>query len=372
MKKLHGYSLIELMIAMVVGLIVLNGAIGVVIDGQQRAREDREINLLQDTARFALHALTQDLYMAGYWGCATRDTADIANSVRTSAGGFINMTPITGYEGGESTIHFPVDMQARAVKGSDAFIVRHSASDKQYMVERHVAGNSANIKLWEKHHFSVGDTLVIAAANCRQIGIFQMSGPNNKASNEIVHNTNQGNGNASDNCTKALKGNFECSSLCVGGKCPNSSDAEYENGDKVMKFVANAYYVGQSPVYAGTDLEHLPILYRQELSSEGVLATRAVELASGVELLNMTYGVDRTGNGEVDQFISASEMDLDSSGFVTSDEWEKVTAVRVQLILRSIDPVYPSNQNVIVDGREYADRYLRQGFTQTVQLRNHG
>lgn len=371
MKMQRGYSLIELMIAMVIGLIVLNGAITVVIDGQQRAREDREINQLQDTARFALHVLTQDLFQAGYWGCVTRDAADVANSVRTTAGGFIDMTPITGYEGGDSTIHFPVDMQARAIKGSDAFIVRHSASDKKYMVKEHKVGASANITLWKKHHFSVGDTLVIAEANCRQIGIFQMSGPNNDGSEEIVHNPNEGNGNASNNCTKHLYSNFTCDNQCP--KEPGSICAQtYSNGAKIMKFVANAYYVGLSPTYAGTDLEYLPILYRQELSSEGVLATRAVELAAGVESLDMIYGVDRTGNGEVDQFISADQMDLDGSGFVTSDEWSQVAAVRVQLILRSIDPVYPSDQTVTVDGRQYSDRFLRQGFSQTVQLRNHG
>lgn len=371
MKNQRGYSLIELMIAMVIGLIVLNGAIGVVIDGQQRAREDREINQLQDTARFALHVLTQDLFMAGYWGCATPDAADVANSVRTSAGGFIDMTPITGFEGGNSTIHFPIDMQARAIKGSDAFIVRHGSSENVLGIEKHVP-NSATFHLWKNHNFAVGDTLVVAEANCRQIGVFQMSGPNSGNSNVIVHNANQGGGNASDNCTKDLKGHFSCSLACKANGCPNSVAQPYGPGSKIMKFEANAYYIGLSPAYAGTNLENLPVLYRQQLSSEGKLATRAVELAAGVESLNMIYGVDRTGNGEVDQFITADAMDLDGSGFITSDEWAKVTAVRVQLILRSMDPIYPSDQKVIVDGREFNDRFLRQGFSQTVQLRNHG
>lgn len=371
MRSERGYSLIELMIATVIGLIVLNGAIGVVIDGQQRAREDREVNQLQDTARYALHVLTQDLYMAGYWGCATRDSADVANSVRTSAGGFIDMTPITGFEGSTSTIHFPVDMQARAIKSSDAFIVRHAGGNDAFDIEKHKA-DSATFHLWDKHEFAVGDTLVITEANCRQIGVFQMSGPNSGSSNLIVHNANKGAGNASDNCTKDLKGHFQCTLACKANGCPNSQALPYGPGSKISKFQANAYYVGLSPIYAGTALEHLPFLYRQELSSDGALSTRAIELAAGVESLNMIYGVDRTGNGEVDQFISADAMDLDGSGFITNDEWSQVTAVRVQLILRSTDPVFPSNQTVIVDGREFNDRYLRQGFSQTVQLRNHG
>lgn len=366
----RGYSLIELMIAMVIGLIVLNGAITVVIDGQQRAREDRETNQLQDTARFALHVLTQDLFMAGFWGCATPGDSEIANTVRTSAGGFINMTPITGYEGGDTTINFPVDMQRRAIKGSDAFIVRH-ASSSVLGIEKHVP-NSAAIHLWEKHHFSVGDTLVIAEADCRQMGVFQMSGPNNDGSNLINHNENKGNGNAANNCTKSLKGNFECSLDCQTGDCPNAVAGEYGPGSRLMKFEANAYYVGLSPAYVGTNLEQLPILYRQELSSDGVYATRAVEIAAGVESLDMVYGVDRNGNGEVDQFIPADAMDLDGSGFITDDEWARVVAVRMQLILRSTDPVFTSDQSVIVDGRAFSDRYLRQGFSQTVQLRNHG
>ncbi|HEY7773034.1 MAG TPA: hypothetical protein VIC26_07620, partial [Marinagarivorans sp.] len=202
-----GYSLIEIMISTVVAIIVLGGAFQVVIDSKQRDRESLAVSAIQDNARYAMHVLSQDLFMAGYWGCATVDAANVSNVVRTSAGGFIDFSALTGFEGESSIIDFPVDLQARAIVGNDAFIVRHADSRNAYTVREHKSP-SATIKLWDKHNYAIGDTLVIAEANCRQMAIFQMSGPSNGSSEVIGHNTNTGGGNAADNCANGLKGNF--------------------------------------------------------------------------------------------------------------------------------------------------------------------
>ncbi|HEY7773684.1 MAG TPA: PilW family protein, partial [Marinagarivorans sp.] len=197
--------------------------------------------------------------------------------------------------------------------------------------------------------------------------------PSNGSSEVIGHNTNSGGGNTGDNCANGLKGNFTCPASCAGqGACSDAIEADYLPGSKIMRFVANAYYIGRSNVYAGTALEDTPILFRQELSASGAIKTKAIELAQGIESLNMIYGVDLNGDGEVNQFLKASAMDLDGSGFVTRDEWQAVVAVRLNLVFRSLDPVYPSNQPVTLNNVQYNDRYLRQEFSQTVQLRNHG
>jgi type IV pilus assembly protein PilW len=370
MMRQSGYSLIELMISTVIVLIVLGGTLQVALESKQRAREQMAVSEMQDSARYAMHVLTHDLFMAGYWGCATKESADVANTLRTSAGGFIDLVPITGYEGELSTIDFPVDLQARAIQGNDAFIVRHADSNSPINVKSHNA-TSATIHLWNDHQFAVGDTLVIAESNCRQIGVFEMSGPNTSPADLIVHNTNSGGGNDSDNCTKDLKGNFVCSVACKTNGCPDSYTQPYGPGSKVMRFLANAYYVGRSNIYSGTVLEDTPILFRQELSA-GIPQTRAVEIAQGVEAMDVIYGVDLDSDGEVNQFLSAQEMDLDNSGFTTADEWEQVIAVRISLVFRSANPIYPVAQSQTFNGINYSDRFLRQGFSQTIQLRNHG
>ena len=62
---------------------------------------------------------------------------------------------------------------------SDAFIVRRGDSD-ELGVESHVAA-FATISLYKQHNFPPGTPLMIADANCRYVGLFQVSSPNANA-----------------------------------------------------------------------------------------------------------------------------------------------------------------------------------------------
>ncbi|MDZ7922954.1 MAG: PilW family protein [Marinagarivorans sp.] len=367
MRRTQGFSLIELMISMVVSMIILSGVMQVLLKSKQNALEQFQINDIQDNARFVMHVLTQDLLMAGYWGCATTDNADIANAIGipNDADGFISLTPLTGFEGEGGISDFPTDLQARAIAGSDAFIIRRADNAQALMVKEHKPSVS-KIELWDVQHFAVGDTLVIADSSCRQVGVFQMSGPSGSGATYI--------NNAADalgNCTNNLQGNFVCSSACTSGGCPNSSNLPYSPGSSVMRFNANAYYIGLSPVYGGTELDDMPILFKQELNA-GAIKTKALAIAQGIENMDIIYGVDLNSNGEVDRFLRADQMDLDGNGSVDSDEWKSVIAVRISLVLRSHETVFSDNQAVTLQGKAYNDRYLRQAFSQTIKLRNHG
>ncbi len=371
MKRTQGFSLIELMISVVVSMIILGGVMQVLLKSKQNALEQFQINDIQENARFAMHVLTQDLLMAGFLGCATVDDADVANAVRTTAGGFIDLTPITGFEGEAGISDFPLDLQARAIVGPDAFIVRRADNAQALLVKQHQPSNS-KILLWDVQRFSIGDTLVMTDSSCRQVGVFQVSGPVGAGSTYINHAAYFDAGNASDNCTQNLQGNFSCSAACNSGNCPNSTNLPYSAGSSVMRFDANAYYIGRSPTYAGTQLEDMPVLFKQELSAGTSKQTKALAIAQGIENMDIIYGVDLDSNGEVNRFLRADQMDLDGNGTIDSEEWKSVVAVRISLVLRSQDPVFSTNQSVTLQGKAYNDRFLRQAFSQTIKLRNHG
>jgi len=64
----RGFSLVEMMIAMVVGLIVVAAIIGVFLLGNRSYREDDRFARMQENGRYALKLLAGELANVGFWG----------------------------------------------------------------------------------------------------------------------------------------------------------------------------------------------------------------------------------------------------------------------------------------------------------------
>lgn len=72
-KRQAGFSLIEVMLALVLGLILTGGAIALFIANKQSYRMAEALARIQETGRYAIEAVGDDLRMAGHAGCAPRD-----------------------------------------------------------------------------------------------------------------------------------------------------------------------------------------------------------------------------------------------------------------------------------------------------------
>jgi type IV pilus assembly protein PilW len=80
MNKQSGISLIETMIALLIGLFLLSGVLQLFSSAQQTYRMQSNLARLQENSRFALDFLTHDIRMAGYWGCMTSSTVDVSGT----------------------------------------------------------------------------------------------------------------------------------------------------------------------------------------------------------------------------------------------------------------------------------------------------
>ena len=60
-----GFTLTELMIAMVLGVILAGGVVNLFIVGQRSFRTDENVARMQDEGRFAINELMKDRRMAG-------------------------------------------------------------------------------------------------------------------------------------------------------------------------------------------------------------------------------------------------------------------------------------------------------------------
>jgi Tfp pilus assembly protein PilW len=128
-------TLIELMVAMVIGLFLTWGAIEVYVQGKNSYRAAEVLARLQENARFALDTMEPDLRLAGLWG-RHRETAlvDPPAGIGVSCGGadvtdwaLDTNVPIAASDDGYDLDCAP-HSEARA--DSDVLIVRH-ASDLQ-------------------------------------------------------------------------------------------------------------------------------------------------------------------------------------------------------------------------------------------------
>lgn len=64
--KQHGFSIVEAMISMLIGIILLAGSMQVFISSKKSFLLQDAISQIQDDARFAIHFITRDLRHAGY------------------------------------------------------------------------------------------------------------------------------------------------------------------------------------------------------------------------------------------------------------------------------------------------------------------
>ncbi|MCR4539640.1 prepilin-type N-terminal cleavage/methylation domain-containing protein [Pseudomonas sp. 18.1.10] len=100
-SRLRGFSLLEVLLALAIGLVLVAGGSQVVISTRMTQASQQAAMLLQDDARFALGKMVQDIRQAGMFGCL--GTAFIENApasfdlpVRWSAGnGSASLTLVT-------------------------------------------------------------------------------------------------------------------------------------------------------------------------------------------------------------------------------------------------------------------------------------
>lgn len=78
MKRLRGFTLIELMVSLTIGMIVLGAVVAVYVNSKRTFNVVNQRIAMQQDARIALLQISRDLRMAGSYGCATLDANNTA------------------------------------------------------------------------------------------------------------------------------------------------------------------------------------------------------------------------------------------------------------------------------------------------------
>ena len=245
-RQLQGFSVIELMIALTLGILVLGGMGQVYLANQKSLSVIDNMGRLQESGRFAIQFMTADLRRAGYWGGnADLDTFD---------------------DEGTSSIAPTVN---ECAANSDTYGLMALAP---------VIGTNDTAA----NYGCIGDYLRGDIVVARYASPINVTGAPPDNSLYIRTSLFQG---------RLFKGNL-------------SGDAANQLVDTPVQWtfplVANGYYISVAdPLPCGA----VPALSRIVLNNNGQPVTE--ELIPGVEQLQVEYGVDTTGDGSINQITNA-------------------------------------------------------------------
>ena len=353
-KKSKGFSLLELMIAMVLGLLLVAGAITMFISNKRIYNEQESMSRLQENARFAIDILLKDIRMAGYSGCSS-DMSNVVDHVDGARDDDSLLNFSNAVEGSESRANWEPSDSTQTVgatmwPNTDGISVRYLKDLGLDVGTPYMPTTSGALHISTNSGLSQGE--VIAVADCDSADIFSISN-SNPDSGTLVHNTGA-NSAGPKNATKDFQ-------------------KKYLGDASVVKFVSRRYIVG-------TGASGQPALFRYEYAKDGEDSDGdgntteflyvGQELIEGVENMQLLYGEDTSGDKIADTYVDAAN--------VTS--WDNVVAVRLALLIRTI------NQSFSTDTATYTllggtgnggytvtspgDNRRRRIFTTTIQIRN--
>lgn len=340
LPRQQGFSLVELMISLVLGLLLSAGVVTVFLSSKKTYQTQDAVSQIQENARFAEEFIARDTRMAGYSGCSNE--MPTANVIENAGSNVLNFDRgIEGYDGDNGTIP---SMFPDALANSDVLVIHQTELDSELVVNNHNP-NAAQIDVTNPHTLKPGTIMMIVDSNCSGRGLFVLTGPTNNNNNatNLVHNTGNtytySDGSSGvGNCTKSLKGNFDCSNLSA------ASNTAYTDGSSVFALNTIAFYI-QDPAQ-NTALTS-PTLYKATFSDQFSTGTTQVEpLVEGVKDLDILYGV-----------WSSGKMNYKPANDVANDEWGDVRSVRLNLTAESLTDVEGGAP-------------LTRSFVRTIKLRN--
>lgn len=332
-KSERGLTLIELMVALLLGVFLTAGAIQMFVGSKQSYRMQENLSRLQENGRFAMYFITRDIRGAGFWGCL-QDRSNISNDLNPAGTNY--SADIHDFSVATSGVNGTVDGTNPGLDLPDSIILKGAYDSGVKIVPN---GGSygpftrSNIKVSADNDLKQGD--IVLLSDCSQGDIFQITNPVNNS--VLVHNT----GNATE------PGNYN-PDTCTAGHCLS----------KVFKGDAQVFKLQTITYSIQTGASGSPALFRQ------IDADPATEIVEGVENMQILYGVDNDQNNTADYYVPAGTAGLDFS---------RVISVRVSLLIQTIeDNLAKLAVNYIFNGSSVtpADKRLRHVVSSTIALRN--
>lgn len=334
MQRSRGYTLVELMIAVTLGLMITAGVAAVLLSSSTIFRSADSRAQIQSGARFGMALLEEDVRMAGYMGCFNMNMfRSRMRNMSTNPTSFANnyAVRIAGFDASSATAWTPA-LEASIGQtgnhppqgGTDVLVVR-TPIGLSLPLSASMANTAEPIPLASVSKLEEGGLAVVS--DCNYADIFRITQV--PADRRILHANSL---NADNTLSKAYS---------------TTRNATLTPVATISYFVA--------PSASG--VSGMRSLWRQQN------ADTAEEAVEGVHDLQIEYGVDTDGDLTPNRYVKASSLTAASA----------VSAVRLSMLLRSAsDNVTTARSTYRFDGvsTTAADRRAYTPFTTTIYVRN--
>jgi type IV pilus assembly protein PilW len=321
----QGFSLVEMMISITIGLMIVAALIGVLTTNANNAKTNDRTAELQSNGLFALNHLQNELRLAGYRGYTPRapessswTSPAITNECGT-AGNFVKNIRQAVWGGNDSNPFSASCIPAASYINGDVLVIRHAATSS-----------------------------TLAAATIAS--------------------------------SAYLRSSYNSASVMSGAVAAGTTNPA---GTEIFALRTYAYYIGADDSNAA-----IPALRRIALKESGdICRINGVDttlttskmcdemVVSGIEQMQVQYGVSNgvPPNATV-QYFNGNGISGDHSATGATD-WDKVTSVRIWLLARNakIENGYVNSTTYPMGDSNFTapgDSFRRQLFTSVVQLRN--
>jgi type IV pilus assembly protein PilW len=322
-----GFTLIEIMVAMLIGVFLIGGTLQIFISTRQTYRMQENLSRLQENGRFAMDFISRDMRMAGFQGC--RAVADVQPDTTTIGASIIAPQANTVITGSEASVDtWMPALQASlipVIPGTDVITVLHGDSCGGNLAVAMAASTDAlQVSATNTCGINANDAVLIA--DCTNAEIFRATTSGNNIAHAPLINT-------------------------------------YSTNAEVFTYSENSYFIRNG---AGGG----PSLWRFDNASAAG-ANNPAELIEGIENIQILYGedtdmsvADGTSPDYVANYYVAANAVVDPA---------RIVSVRITLLAATPDNnltdqplTYVFNGVTITP----TDRRIRRVFSSTIFIRN--
>lgn len=279
-QRQRGFTLVELMVAMVIGLLLLSALVALYANTSQSNIElDKSVRQIEN-GRHGMDLLHEDIISAGYYG----DLSTMGMTFSVPAACAVAATDL-GWDSTTNTI-------PAAVTGLDA-----TEAAALTCLDNHRAGTPALVLR------RVDTTRVAAASAIDGSPYLQTSRcKNDPVTTQFVLSTTD---------TSLTLRSLDCSAA-----------------NAAQRYLTRIYYVSDCNECG---LDTIPTLKRAELRGGAIVHS---PLAEGIEDLAFEFGFDIDSDGSADTFLSS----LSGTAGAADNDWANVVGVRTRLLSATIEP----------------------------------
>jgi len=310
--KANGFSLIELMVAIMLGAFLMLGVVQVFSSVKRSDSTQQSFSRVQESARLAMDMLSRDIRAADYWGCYRDRSAHaltVTNRLDTTDTDYVDWIGSRAVSGNNNITSLTIGTKA-VLAGTDTIMLKTSA-DLCAGQGRVVGDPPGALTVDASCPVVAGQAALVTT--CSGGDLFTIT---SVAAGVISHNTTYNTGSAIKNSSATLN--------------------VYGASAKILAPLQRVYFIA-------TGVGGSPSLFRSDNNGA------AEELVPGVENLQLLYGEDKNADGVADTYSTSAAV----------TEMDNVSSVKITLTVRG-------DSNVGASG----DGLLRKNLTTVADIRN--